>query len=164
MITMEKVDYVMNVTGADYSRVREALLATDGEVNEAIAMILNTTGEGTKTEFSGEYKTQEETGKKRSRVDEINDKVNGFGEEIFEAVKEIWEKGEATRLVVMDEHDTVILNVSMTLGAIWTVLAPLASLLGVGVGILSRWEFYVYLHNGEAINVKDYIRKKNRMR
>ena len=79
-------------------------------------------------------------------------------------MKEIWEKGNAIRLVVMDENDTVVLNVSMTLGAIWTVLAPLASLMGVGVGLIAKWEFYVYLDDGRAINIKDYIRNKHRMR
>ena len=85
-------------------------------------------------------------------------------EEIIDAVKEIWEKGNATKLIVMDENDEVILNVSMNLGAIWTVIAPLASLMGVGIGLLSRWEFYIYLDDGKVINVKDYITNKHRMR
>lgn len=161
MITMEKIDYVISVTGADYNRVREALLSTDGDVDKAIQKIMSEEKEYQQNFSSSSESSQEN---KRSRVDDINDTVNNFGEEVVEAVKEIWEKGNAIRLVVMDENDTVVLNVSMTLGAIWTVLAPLASLMGVGVGLIAKWEFYVYLDDGRAINIKDYIRNKHRMR
>ncbi|MDO5302003.1 MAG: DUF4342 domain-containing protein [Tissierellia bacterium] len=154
MISMEKIDYVISVTGADYNRVREALLTTDGDVDQAIQLIM-----------SGESKEEEDyKHKATSRVEDINDAVNNFGEEIISAVKEIWDKGNATRLVVMDEKDTVILNVSMVIGGFFTIYVPLAALIGLGIGILNRYEFYVYLENGEAINVKDYITNKHRMR
>lgn len=164
MITMEKIDYVISVTGADYNRVREALLSTDGDVDKAIQMIM--AGEKERFESFSSSDSSEEAKEDRKKFfgDDINSTINNFGEEVVEAVKEIWEKGNAIRLVVMDENDTVVLNVSMTIGAIWTVLAPLASLMGVGVGLLSKWEFYVYLDDGRAINIKDYIKNKHRMR
>ena len=40
MITMEKIDYVISVTGADYNDVRNALLACDGDVDRAIRLIM----------------------------------------------------------------------------------------------------------------------------
>lgn len=159
MITMEKIDYVISVTGADYDRVREALLSSDGDVDRAIQMIMSE--EKAQSEQTSDKHSKEE---KKKRVDDINDMFNNFGEELVEAVKEIWDKGNATRLVVMDEKDKVLLNVSMTIGAFWTIYAPLAALISVGIGVIAKWEFYVYLDDGKAINIKDYILKKHRMR
>ena len=118
----------------------------------------------------GEEKTEDEKTEgfdfkdARTRAEDISDTISNFGEEVIDAVKDFWEKGNATKLVIMDEKDEVILNVSMNLGAIWTVIAPVAALMGVGIGIISRWEFYIYLDDGKVINVKDYITNKHRMR
>ncbi|MDY3118982.1 MAG: DUF4342 domain-containing protein [Peptoniphilus sp.] len=159
MITMEKIDYVISVTGASYGDVREALLTSDGDVDKAIRLLM------------GEEKVEEEKkdgfdfkNAKKTKVEDISDSISNFGDELIDAIKEFWEKGNATKLVVMDEKDEVILNVSMNLGAIWTVIAPVAALMGVGIGLLSRWEFYIYLDDGKVINVKDYITNKHRMR
>ena len=159
MITMEKIDYVISVTGASYGDVREALLSSDGDVDKAIRLLM------------GEESAEEENKEsfdfgdaKKTRVEDISDTISNFGEEVIDAVKDFWEKGNATKLVVMDEKDEVILSVSMNLGAIWTVIAPVAALMGVGIGIISRWEFYIYLDDGKVINVKDYITNKHRMR
>lgn len=161
MITMEKIDYVISVTGADYATVRDALLAADGDVDRAIRLIM---GEEKKEESFEEKADFDFKNAKRTKAEDFADSITNIGEEIIDAVKEIWEKGNATKLIVMDENDEVILNVSMNLGAIWTVIAPLASLMGVGIGLLSRWEFYIYLDDGKVINVKDYITNKHRMR
>ena len=40
MITMEKIDYVISVTGAEYIVVRDALLASDGDVDRAVRLIM----------------------------------------------------------------------------------------------------------------------------
>lgn len=40
MITMEKIDYVISVTGASYGEVREALLTADGDVDKAIRLLM----------------------------------------------------------------------------------------------------------------------------
>ena len=39
MINLEKIDYVINTTGAGYELVREALLNSDGDVDRAIGYI-----------------------------------------------------------------------------------------------------------------------------
>lgn len=158
MITMEKIDYVISVTGASYGDVREALLSADGDVDKAIRLLM------------GEEKVEDEKTEgfdfkdAKTKAEDISDTISNFGEEVIDAVKDFWEKGNATKLVIMDEKDEVILNVSMNLGAIWTVIAPVAALMGVGIGIISRWEFYIYLDDGKVINVKDYITNKHRMR
>ena len=48
MITLESIDYVINMTGASYDDVRVALLEADGNVDKAIKLI-NGRGQGTKT-------------------------------------------------------------------------------------------------------------------
>ena len=160
MITMEKIDYVISVTGAEYGKVREALLSCDGDVDRAIRMIMGEDdAEKEQNEQSYDFKNA-----KRTKMEDMSDSISNFGSEIIDAVRDFWEKGNATKLDIMDEHDEVILNVSMNLGAIWTVIAPVAALMGVGIGILSRWEFYIYLDDGRVVNVKDYITDKHRMR
>lgn len=165
MITMEKIDYVISVTGADYNRVREALLTTDGDVDKAIQKIMSEEKDFYESFSSTEAETEEEKKERaKSFGGDIGENINNFAEEITNAVKEIWEKGNATRFVVMDEKDTVVINISLAIGAVVSLFALQATLIGVGVGLLSKWEFYVYLDDGRAINIKDYIRNKKRMR
>ncbi len=67
MITMEKIDYVISVTGASYGDVREALLSADGDVDKAIRLLM------------GEEKTEDEKTEgfdfkdARTRAEDISD-------------------------------------------------------------------------------------------
>lgn len=158
MITMEKIDYVISVTGAEYDEVREALLQADGDVDLAIGRIMGKkAGEKQRQEESSKYFNSEE-------FSEFSGKVSEMGDEIIAAIKEIYETGNATKLVIMDDDDNEILSVTLTIGAIGAIVAPYVALVGIGIGLIGKWEFYVYLKDGKVINIKDYIKGQNRLR
>lgn len=166
MINMEKIDYVISVTGADYETVREALLNADGNVDLAIGYIMGQQDgesrreESSKASFSdfGKFKDM------NKEFEGLSNKVSDFTEEILDAVREIIKTGNATKIVVTDDKDKELLSVSLTIGAIGTVFAPYLALISAGVGIISKCEFYVHFKDGRVVNVKDYIKNQRRMR
>ncbi len=139
MITMEKIDYVMNITGASYEVVRVALLDSDGDVDGAINIIRH----------SVVIPEREEKTKK----DFIN------FEEIKNAIKEIWDKGNASKLTVEKDGETV-LSLSLTVSAVGLILAPLAAFVGAGLVIINDYDFKVLMDSGEVIDIKEYINIK----
>ncbi|MGO3751254.1 MAG: DUF4342 domain-containing protein [Peptoniphilaceae bacterium] len=143
MISMEKIDYVINVTGASYDIVRLALLDSDGDVDLAIKSINSSISLFTSSE------NNENNG--NTKKDFIN------FEDIKKAIKDIWEKGNASKLIVEKDGETV-LSLSLTVSAIGVVLSPLAAILGFGIGLEKDYEFKIIMSNKEVIDLKEYIR------
>lgn len=165
MINMEKIDYVISVTGADYETVREALLNSDGNVDLAIGYIMGQqAGENHREGNFEDGKGSDPFKNVNKDFEDLSSKVSDFADDVIEAIREIVRTGNATKLVVTDENDRELLSVSLTIGAIGAVLAPYFALLGAGVGLLSKCEFYVYFKDGRVVNVKDYLKNQHRMR
>lgn len=165
MINMEKIDYVISVTGADYETVREALLNADGNVDLAIGYIMGQQdGESHREEASKGSFSDFNFKDVNKEFEGFSNKVSDFTEEILAAVREIIKTGNATKIVVTDENDKELLSVSLTIGAIGTVFAPYLALISAGVGLISKCEFYVHFKDGRVVNVKDYIKNQRRMR
>ncbi|MBP2025275.1 DUF4342 domain-containing protein [Peptoniphilus stercorisuis] len=139
MITMEKIDYVMNITGASYEVVRVALLDADGDVDRAIKIIMHSVVIPEKKE------------------DEKKDFINF--DEIKNAIKEIWDKGNASKIIV-SKDDEIVLSLPLTVSALGLVLAPLAALVGAGVVLVTDYDFKVIMDSGEIIDLKEYINIK----
>lgn len=142
MITMEKIDYVMNMTKAPYSIVRTALLDCDGDVDRAIEKISN------------EYENITGEDEKEKKVE-----FHTF-EEIKNAIREIWEKGNATKLIV-EKNGENILSLPLTVSAIGLILAPFASLVGTGVVLIDDFDFKIIMKDGKIIDIKEYINLNN---
>ena len=79
----------------------------------------------------------------------------------MEAVKEIWRKGNASRLVVENKGETV-LSLSLTTSAIGMLLALPASLLGLSAAYIYDYSFKIIMDNGEVIDVKEYLKDKSK--
>lgn len=139
MITMEKIDYVMNITGASYEVVRVALLDADGDVDKAIKIIMHSVS------------IPEE--KENEKKDFIN------FDEIKNAIKEIWDKGNASKIIV-SKDDEIVLSLPLTVSALGLVLAPIAALIGAGVVLVTDYDFKIVMDSGEVIDLKEYINIK----
>lgn len=135
MITIDKIDYIMSVTGMPYEVVKVALVDADGDVEKAIDIIAHSI---------------KPTEKKSCKFDNIS------FDDIKDAVKDIWKKGNATKLQV-EKNGELILNLSLAVSAVGLVLAPLAAFIGAGAVFISDYDFKVVLDNGEVIDIKDYI-------
>ncbi|MBU5670120.1 DUF4342 domain-containing protein [Peptoniphilus sp. MSJ-1] len=165
MINMTKIDYVINVTGATYEVVRKALLESDGDVDKAIEYINANKEEN--VDASKVYENEEEKNKEEERKsnsksgNEYFDEVINSLDEIIDAIKEIWRKGNARRLLVEKDNET-ILSLSLTTSAIGMVLALPASLLGLSAAYIYDYSFKIIMENGEVIDIKEYLKDKSK--
>lgn len=143
MINIEKVDYVMNATGKSYEEVREALLENDGNVDRAISYL------------EGKEKAE---GEKTGKGFNFNtDKIENLADEIVSSIKEIWNKGNASKLVVEDKNGEVILNIPLTVSAITIALNPLLMLFAIGGIVITTANFKIIMDDGKVIDIKEYI-------
>lgn len=170
MINMTKIDYVINTTGASYDIVRKALLDSDGDVDIAITYIkegkYDVNVEASKVYDSEEEKDQDysefsESSENKKTGREYVDEVINYLDEIVDAIKEIWRKGNASRLLVEKDNETV-LSLSLTTSAIGMILALPASLLGISAAYIYDYSFKIIMDNGEVIDVKEYLKDKSK--
>lgn len=161
MINLEKIDYVINTTGAGYELVREALLNSDGDVDRAIGYI-----EAKKFKVS-QNKKDERIEAEAEVIEENESKKDIFGgvtdtlDEIIQVIKEIWRKGNASRLIVEKDNETV-LSLSLTVSTFGAIIAPIASILGLTVAYITDYDFKIIMADGKIIDVREYIKNKNK--
>lgn len=164
MINMTKIDYVINITGASYDIVRKALLDSDGDVDVAISYIREGKYDGnidpSKIYENEEEKESDPKGERKTGREYVDDVIN-YLDEILEAIKEIWRKGNASRLLVENNGETV-LSLSLTTSAIGMLLALPASLLGLSAAYVYDYSFKIIMDNGEVIDVKEYLKDKSK--
>lgn len=164
MINMTKIDYVINITGASYDIVRKALLDSDGDVDAAISYIregkYDVNVEPSKVYENEEEKESDPKGERKTGRGYVDDVIN-YLDEILEAIKEIWRKGNASRLLVENKGETV-LSLSLTTSAIGMLLALPASLLGLSAAYVYDYSFKIIMDNGEVIDVKEYLKDKSK--
>ena len=164
MINMTKIDYVINITGASYDIVRKALLDSDGDVDVAISYIregkYDVNIDPSKIYENEEEKESDPKGERKTGREYVDDVIN-YLDEILEAIKEIWRKGNARRLLVENKGETV-LSLSLTTSAIGMLLALPASLLGLSAAYVYDYSFKIIMDNGEVIDVKEYLKDKSK--
>lgn len=164
MINMTKIDYVINITGASYNIVRKALLDSDGDVDVAISYIregkYDVNIDPSRVYENEEEKESDPKGERKTGREYVDDVIN-YLDEILEAIKEIWRKGNASRLLVENKGETV-LSLSLTTSAIGMLLALPASLLGLSAAYVYDYSFKIIMDNGEVIDVKEYLKDKSK--
>lgn len=139
----------MNMTGQSYEVVRKALLETDGDVDRAIQII------------NDSYKNIFDEGAKdaKNAFSNVGDKFDNFAKDVQNAIEDIWKKGNASRLVV-EKNGSTILNLSLAISAVGVILGPVSALVGAGAALLTDYDFYIILDDGERIDIKKYIADK----
>ncbi|MBS4882823.1 MAG: DUF4342 domain-containing protein [Peptoniphilus harei] len=166
MINMTKIDYVINATGASYDIVRKALLDSDGDVDEAIKFInegkYDESAEASKV-FENEEEKESYENRENKTGREYVDEVINYLDEIVDAIKEIWRKGNARRLLV-EKGDETVLSLSLTTSAIGMILALPASLIGISAAYIYDYSFKIVMENGEVIDVKEYLKDKSKFK
>lgn len=166
MINMEKIDYVINRTGASYTIVREALLETDGDVDAAIEYIKNKSilhvggqqedGEDGKANAEDSQEKSEQKFGTRDYFENVFQSVD----DVIDAIKEIWKKGNARRLLIEKDNQT-ILSLSLATSAIGLILGPVAAVIGFGTAYINDYDFKIIMENGEVIDIKEYVKERS---
>ena len=83
-------------------------------------------------------------------------------DDIIKAIKEIWRKGNASRLDI-ERQGRTLRSVSLVVGTIGFVLAPVAALIGLGTALITEYTIKITLDDGTIINVNEFAltRKKS---
>src|SRR5512133_1319825 len=82
-------------------------------------------------------------------------------QEIIDAIKEIWKRGNASRLDI-EKDGRVVLSVSLTISTIGLILAPVAALIGIGAAMITEYTVKITLDNGTVINVNEFAIKRKK--
>ncbi len=143
MITLEKIDQVVERTGVSYQEAKDALESCNGNVVEAIIQI---------------EKQKNETKEGGSASMKVSD--------LLDTLKEFVRRGNVSRIIVSDEEN-VILNIPVTIGAVGVILAPVAAVVGVGAAIFTNVNISIIDHKGETTDINkvtaerlDFFKKK----
>jgi hypothetical protein len=71
------------------------------------------------------------------------------GDELLSKVKEIIKEGNATRIIIKNENDEIILEFPLTVGAIGVVLAPIFAAVGTLAALATHCTIIVEKRNAE---------------
>ncbi len=120
---MDIIDEIVKRTDASYKEAKEAYEKSDEDLLNAIIYL------------------EEKKGKKTLKDDDVL-------EELKSLVKDV----NGTKIIVKKGEETV-LNLPVTAGAIGLVLAPLLSIGGLTVAMLSKYEITIISKDGEKYNL-----------
>ena len=134
MVTLEKIDQVVDRTGVTYEQARDALNACEGDVIDAIIYL---------------EKSQ------HSFMENINIKSS----EVTDTLKDLLKKGNVTRVLV-EKDGEVLLNLPVTVGAIGLVMAPVVAMIGVGAAFVTKYTIKIVKEDGEEIDVNKMTEEK----
>ena len=164
MIDPEKLNAVIEKTGAEYETAKAALITSDGDVDIAVRIIHtydlrdDAAADDSENRQNGQGSTDGQKDKTKTGEQEDQSKTDEqipLASDILEAIKDIWKKGNASRLDIEKESKT-LLSISLTIGTIGLVLAPVAALIGIGAALITDYKIIITLDNGTEINVNEF--------
>ena len=135
-ISLEKIDEVINRTGATYQEARIALESCDGDVVEAIIFIENMKKNESKGKFSF-----------------------GNGGEIINVLKDFIKKGNVTR-ITLEKNNKIIVDIPIIAGAIGALIFTPATVASILAALISGCDLKIIKEDGEIIDVKQYTEGK----
>ncbi len=160
MFEQEKIQKVMSQTGADRETAEAALNTSDGNVDIAVRIInsynLKHEAKGGNAGEAEQAGSAEQTGSaEKSSQAEQSENRPPKAQDIIDAIKAIWRRGNASRLDI-EKNERVILSVSLTVGTIGLVIAPVAAIIGLGTALITDYTIKITLDNGSVINVNEF--------
>jgi hypothetical protein len=98
----------------------------------------------------------ENTGNTDQSKNSRTDNQIPLAQDIIDAVKEIWKRGNASRLDI-EKGGKIVLSIPLTVGAIGLVLAPMAALIGIGAALITEYTIKITLDDGTVVNVNEFV-------
>lgn len=126
MVTLEKIDKIVERTGVTFEEARDALNKCNGDIVEAIILI------------------QSEPELKQDKDGKVAD--------IISALKEYVRKGNVSRIIVENDGE-VILSIPVTVGVIGAVIAPVIAVIGLGATVINKITVKVVDSDGKITNI-----------
>ena len=134
-ISLEKIELVKDRTGVSYREAKEALIAENGSVVDAIIRIEDQIDIAPKTA------------------------AENAASDIVGKLKEVVRKGNISKVVVKRDN-SVILNIPVTLGVIGSVLLPEAAIFSTIVALGAKCSISVITKDGEEVDVVKKAKEK----
>lgn len=134
-ISLEKIELVKDRTGVSYREAKEALIAENGSVVDAIIRI------------EDEIDIAPRTAAENAASD------------IVGKIKDLVRKGNVSKVVVRRD-DQVVLSIPVTLGVIGSVLLPEAALFSTIVALGVKCSISIVTTDGEEVDVVQTAKKK----
>lgn len=133
MVTLEKIDQVVERTGVTYEEARAALEEVGGDVLEAIIYL--------------------ETSRK-GFADNMSSNINDKKETIIGVLKELIKKGNITRVIIRSEEKTV-LDLPIYIGAVGVFFAPYVALIGAALAALNKYDIVIQTKEDKEYNLNE---------
>lgn len=133
MVTLEKIDQVVERTGVTYEEARAALEEVGGDVLEAIIYL--------------------ETSRK-GFADNMSSNINDKKETIIGVLKELIKKGNITRVIIRSEEKTV-LDLPIYIGAVGVFIAPYVALIGAALAALNKYDIVIQTKEDKEYNLNE---------
>ena len=124
---LKKIDDILKRTDTDYSTAKKALEDANGDVLDAIILI--------------ESQNRSKTNPK-----------NNMGEQLFNQLKDILAKGNATKITIKKNNE-IIINMPITAGIIGAVVAPFLSAAGISAALLAQCSVEITQADGNVVNL-----------
>jgi len=129
---LKKIDEIVNRTYVSYETAKKALDDANGDVLEAVILIENQN----KNFSSSDAKVK--------------------GEQILEEIKKALKKGNATKITVKKNNETIV-NIPITAGLVGAVLAPVLAAAGVTAALLTQCSVEILQADGNVIDVNEKV-------
>lgn len=133
MLTLEKIDQVVERTGVTYEEARNALNQCDGDVIDAIIYL-----ENSQTGFAEKFSSN------------INETKNA----VMDTLKDLLKKGNITRVVVRNE-EKVVLNIPIYAGVIGVMWQPYIALIAATIATLSKYNIIIQTNDEKEYNLNE---------
>lgn len=129
---LKKIDEIVNRTYVSYETAKQALEDADGDILEAVILIENKN----KSFSSSDAKMK--------------------GEQILEEIKKILKKGNATKITIKKNNETIV-NIPITAGVVGVMLAPFLATAGVTAALLTQCSVEILQEDGNVIDVNEKV-------
>lgn len=129
---LQKIDEVVNRTYVSYETAKKALEEANDDVLEAVILI-------------------------QSRNKSFNSSdAKMKGEQILDEMKKVLKKGNATKITVKKNNETII-NLPVTAGLVGAFVAPFLTAAGVTAALLTQCSVEIQQEDGKIINVNEKV-------
>ena len=132
---LKKIDEIVNRTYVSYETAKKALEDANGDVLEAVILIEN-------------------QNQNKCSFNSSDAKVKG--EQILEEIKKALKKGNATKITVKKNNETIV-NIPITAGVVGAVLAPVLAAAGVTAALLTQCSVEILQADGNVIDVNEKV-------
>lgn len=143
----DKIKSIVDQTGIDPATARAALETAGGDVDTAVRII------------RAYHLREDDPHPPGDEEPTSRDTEDPRADDIFEAIEEVWRKGNASHLEVVKDGKT-ILRLSLTVSAIGLILAPLAALIGLGAALITDYKITITLENGTVVDINEFALKR----